>query len=352
MEYKINKNEIINELELIRLAIQADRKNPKKHVTTIYIFSPPGLGKTVMCGYLAKCYQCPYQIINCVNSMIDLDLLGSQVLIGQETIWQDGPLPSIIRAANDHKIGILMINELNALSVNAQMALNPLLDRQEGIILTQNNNEFIGLEEDSHLLIIATMNPDVLGINEIQDSVRDRASAIILLDYPPLEKEATLISKITKIPFDWAIKFCEVIQECRKAKTVDNSVTNAPSTRSLMDWIFYSGVWDPMLAFEMTIANRYAEGMKTLEGEVFLRIAHGKGVEKWKIPQDIYSYSNGESLDDFHFPSLDPIKKKPKPVNPQKIKDKKERKKAREKQKAEKLGLKPLEIFMGKENES
>ena len=79
LEFQGEGGLIINELELIRLAIERDRVSPTKHVTTFYIFSPPGLGKTVMGGYLALSYNCPYQVINCVNSMIDLDLLGSQI---------------------------------------------------------------------------------------------------------------------------------------------------------------------------------------------------------------------------------------------------------------------------------
>ena len=213
LEFEGEKKKKINELELIRLAVERDRLSKKKHVSTFYFFSPPGLGKTVLGAYLALCYNCPYQIINCVNSMIDLDLLGSQILIGDGTKWQDGPIPSIIRAANHYKMGILIINELNALTVNAQMALNPLLDKQEGVILTQNNNEFVKLSDDSHLLIIATMNPDVLGINDLQASVRDRASAILEMNYPSIEKESWVIQQITGLDEQWALKYCEVIAE-------------------------------------------------------------------------------------------------------------------------------------------
>ncbi|MHA1610440.1 MAG: AAA family ATPase, partial [Promethearchaeota archaeon] len=310
LEFKGYEDKNINELELIRLAIERDRSIPSKNVTTFYFFSPPGLGKTVMGAYMAACYNSPFQIVNCVNSMIDLDMLGSQILQGEDTLWQDGPLPSIIRATNEFGFGILIINELNALTVNAQMALNPLLDRQECVVLTQNNNEMVKIKAPNHLLILASMNPDVFGIHDLQDSVRDRASAILEMSYPPLEKEIQLIQCLSGISQPLARKYCEVISECRKAKYKDKTISKAPSTRALLDWINYSGVWGPMLAFQMTIANRYCSGYSAEEREILLRLAKGKGVKLWKIEKESVFMTESTEYDEFHFPSMQPIRKK------------------------------------------
>lgn len=351
LEFEGENKKKLNELELIRLAVERDRLSGTKHVSTFYFFSPPGLGKTVLGSFLAACYNCPYQIINCVNSMIDLDLLGSQILIGEGTKWQDGPIPSIIRAANHHKMAILIINELNALTVNAQMGFNPLLDKQEGVILTQNNNEFVNLSEDSHLLIIATMNPDVMGINDLQASVRDRASAIIEMTYPSIEKESWLIQQLTGLEEKWALMYCEVIAECRRAKFVDNTVTKAPSTRAIIDWINYSKVWGAMLSFKLTIANRYCAGNNELEKKILIRIAIGKGVPKWKIPKDDDLFMEIKHQDRFHFPTSQPMKIK----TPTELKKKsltpRQRKEIKQLKLAKKLNLVPLDNFFGKKDD-
>ncbi|WP_371803849.1 AAA family ATPase [Candidatus Lokiarchaeum ossiferum] len=353
MEFESSSRAKINELELIRRAIERDRNSGTKHVTTFYFFSPPGLGKTVMGGFLAKCYKCPYQIVNCVSSMIDLDLLGSQILVGENTVWQDGPITSIIRATNQYSMGILIINELNALTVNAQMALNPLLDRQEGVVLTQNNNEFVKMENHAHLLIIASMNPDVLGINDLQDSVRDRASAILSMNYPTIEKEAWLIQRLTSINEEWATKYCEVIAECRKANIVDKTISKAPSTRALIDWINYSTVWGPFLAFELTIANRYCAGINMDEAQILLRIASGKGVKKWKLPENLINDSLNDSDDEFFFPIPTEFEikkaKVPKPAKKNMKPLTKGAKRAMKNQLLKKrLNLNPLDNFMQK----
>ena len=351
LEFEGENKVKINELEIIRLAVERDRLSGIKHVLTFYFFSPPGLGKTVLGGYLAACYKCPYQIINCVNSMIDLDLLGSQILIGESTKWQDGPIPSIIRAANHSKMAILIINELNALTVNAQMALNPLLDKQEGVILTQNNNEFVNLSEDSQLLIIATMNPDVMGINDLQASVRDRASAIIEMTYPSLEKESWLIQQLTGLDEKWALMYCEVIAECRRAKFVDNTVTKAPSTRAIIDWINYSIVWGPMLSFKLTIANRYCAGNNEMEKKILIRIATGKGVPKWKFPKDEELVKEIKKQDRFHFPTSQPMKIKKTDQKIKKTLTTRQRKEIKQQKLAKKLNLVPLDNFFCKKEE-
>ncbi|HME56191.1 MAG TPA: AAA family ATPase [Candidatus Lokiarchaeia archaeon] len=268
-----NGDSTLTEIDIILKAIEQDRSMKNKNVTTFYFMSPPGLGKTVLGAHLARLINCPYQIVNCVSTINDLDLLGSFVLIGQETVWQDGPLPSIIRATNENGTGILIINELNALSLNAQIALNPLMDKQQCVVLTLNNNEIVKVQSDAHLLIIASMNPDILGVNELQDSVRDRSNAVIYMDYPSVDKEADLVSKLVDIHPAIARQFADVISECRLLKTRDHKITKAPSTRGLLDWINYSRVWGVETAYKLTIVNRYG----TTEDERNALFVIGKG---------------------------------------------------------------------------
>nr|MDO8086208.1 AAA family ATPase [Candidatus Sigynarchaeum springense] len=274
-EYR-SAGHVYTEIDIIRQALEQDVSNESRRVTTVYFMSPPGLGKTVLGAWLAREYDCPYQVINCVSSMTDLDLLGSHVLVGQETIWQDGPLPSIIRATNEHSMGILIINELNALTTNAQLGLNPLLDKQQCIILTQNNNERVQVQPGAHLLILASMNPDILGVNELQEAVRDRSNIVLFFDYPTVEKEADLVHKLTGLDVETAKRFTSVISECRLLKTRDRQITQAPSTRGLLDWINYAPVLGTEIAFELAVVNRY--GTTEDERNALKMIARGKHI--------------------------------------------------------------------------
>jgi len=268
-----------NELQVIESVFDADKKSGK-NITIIYLMSPPGLGKTVMGGWIARKYDCPYQIINCVSTMTDMDLLGNYVLIEKETVWQDGPLPSIVRATNegdgrgDHKLGVLIVNEINALTLNAQVALNPLMDKQQCVVLSLNNNEVVRVESDAHLLILASMNPDIMGVNELQESVRDRANIVMHMDYPSPEKEASLVNKITGIDESVARKFSEIVSECRSLKTRDHKIMHAPSTRGLLDWINYSRSIGVSCAYELCIVSKY--GTNEEERNSIRLVARGK----------------------------------------------------------------------------
>nr|MDO8111764.1 MoxR family ATPase [Candidatus Sigynarchaeota archaeon] len=284
-EYGSNSG-MFNEVDVIKRATERDKSDPAKRVTTVFFMSPPGLGKTVLGAYLAREYLCPYQVINCVSSMTDLDLLGSHVLVGQETIWQDGPLPSIIKATNEHGIGILIINELNALTTNAQLGFNPLFDKQQSVILTQNNNERIQVRKGAHLLILASMNPDILGVNELQDAVRDRSNIVLFFDYPTVEKEAQLVHNLTGLDVSIATRFTSVINECRLLKTRDRQITQAPSTRGLLDWINYAPVLGTEIAYELSIVNRY--GTTEDERNALKMIARGKHIANLMVNSDSF----------------------------------------------------------------
>jgi Mg-chelatase subunit ChlI len=186
----------------------------------------------------------------------------------------------------------LIINELNALTLNAQIALNPLLDKQECVIITQNNNEAVKIGRNSHLLVLATMNPDVMGVNELQDSIRDRSNIVIYMDYPSIEKETQLINKLTGYSLATARQFVDVINECRLLKTRDHQITKAPSTRGILDWINYSSTLGTEVAFQLNIVNKY--GSSEEERKALSIIGQGKGISNFKIEKEIIENHNIE----------------------------------------------------------
>jgi hypothetical protein len=149
-------------------------------------------------------------------------------------------------------------------------------------MLSLNNNEVVKVDNNAHLLIIASMNPDIMGVNELQDSVRDRSNAVIYLDYPTVDREANLINKLIDLPIPAAKRFSEVITECRLLKTRDHQITKAPSTRGLIDWINYSYAWGIELAFELTIVNRY--GSNEDERNTIQLIGQGKNINSIELP--------------------------------------------------------------------
>jgi len=274
----------MNEIDVIESIFRLDM-NSDKGVTIIFFRSPPGLGKTTLALSLAKKFKCPYQVINCESSMTGLDLIGSYTLIDQETVWVDGPLPAIVRATNSAGTGVLVINEINLLNLQAQVALNPLMDRQQEVVLTMYNNEVVKVSPGAHLLIIASMNPDIIGVNEIQDSVVDRADLVINMDYPTPEKEASIVSRLCNINESSALEFASIIYECRQLKTRDHKISRSPSTRGLIDWIRYAATLGVETAYELAVVNKY--GATDDERDAMRIVARGKGISDIKIKEKV-----------------------------------------------------------------
>lgn len=281
----------VNEIDIIRSGIDRDRKDKRKHITVIYLTGPPGVGKTTLGMSLAKEFECPCQIVNCVGTMTDLDLLGSWVMIKKEMVWQDGPLSAIVRATNDDAIahpehtcnGVLLLEDLTALRMSAQFALHPLLDRRESVVLTICNNEVIKVADNAHLLILASYNPDILGVNDLEGAVRDRPDAFIEFDYPDPKKEAKLINFITGLDEEIALKFCNIISECRKLKE-QAVISLAPSTRPLLNWIEYTSHWGIEIAFQLTVVNKY--GKDAIQKKALMQIAKSQHLENIMLPKE------------------------------------------------------------------
>lgn len=258
-----------------------EKLNTSERVHVIFMFGPPGNGKTLLAKNLAKDFSLPYNVVNCVSSMVDLDLLGTYVLKKQEMIWADGPLPEIIRATNKHRAGICICNEINALTPNAQLAFNPLFDHQGEVRLSTKDGEIVKVDEGAHLFVICTMNRDVRGINALQEAFIDRADIAIDMDYPDLNAEVRIISEITKLPESKIKRFVEIGVECRKAAIVDRSVRIALSPRGIVGWINLTKIFGAEEAFEKAVANKYAQTSD--EKAVLLTIARGADVSSLSL---------------------------------------------------------------------
>lgn len=267
----------INEYEKLKLYFE--KADGKRRVFSAFLQGPPGCGKTILALNIARDLGLHYVVLNGVGSMIDLDLIGSYVLKKGETIWQDGPLPAAIRLANQNKKAMLVINELNAMPESTQVALNPVLDNQACVVLTQKDNEVVELNQDARLYVVATMNLDVKAVNSIQDAVLDRSGPVIRFDYPSLSTETNLISKIVEKDTKSVEPYVRVAQESRKACIKEHTVSNPVSTRGIIDWIGMSQIVTPLLAFELTIANKYSNNQN--EYNLLMTIAKGADMQHW-----------------------------------------------------------------------
>jgi len=272
--------QVNNEMDMLSKYFEAQLQSSER-VHVILMFGPPGNGKTLLAKNLAKKFKLPYNTINCVSSMVDLDLLGSYVLKKEEMVWADGPLPEIIRATNKHQAGICICNEVNALTPNAQLAFNPLFDHQGEIRLSLKDGEVVRVEENAHLFVICTMNRDVRGINALQEAFVDRADLALDVDYPDMKSEIRIVSELTNLPESTVQRFVEIGVECRKAAIIDRSIRIPLSPRGIIGWINLSKIFGPKEAFEKAVASKYAQTPE--EKNVLMTIARGADISSLSL---------------------------------------------------------------------
>ena len=260
-----------DELEFILEIIKADHACGKR-VTAFLVQGPAGIAKTLLGLTIAKKLAAPYEVINGNRSYDHIDLLGNVMLKGGNTEWLDGPLPSIIRATNLFGKGVLIINEINAMTEGTQIALNSMLDLQAEVVLTRNNSEKIKVEQDNQLIVFMTMNPGYLGTNRIQEAMKSRVYSI-WAEYPSPETEAEILSEICDVQQKAALEITKFAQQIRKK---DLEIPFPPGTRELKQWInLMKNDISPLAAFDVSIASKCCE-TKTQKAAL-LDLAVGEG---------------------------------------------------------------------------
>lgn len=132
--------------------------------------------------------------------------------------WQDGPVTDMVKHG-----GVLLINEVNFLPPRVATVLFSLLDGRREIALLEHKGEVIKAHPE--LLIIADMNPDYIGTQQLNAAFRNRFEIQLDWDYDP-NVEASLVKSKTLREFAVNI---------RKARR-KNDVETPTSTNMLIEF--------------------------------------------------------------------------------------------------------------------
>lgn len=119
----------------------------------------PGTGKTTAGIALANAKQAEAVVITLTDGTLASDLLGHWMPAGNgEARWHDGAIGyAVKRAIAGHKV-VLVMNELDHASPDAQHAAYSLLETGEAAQFRLPNGETLTIPET--LVIVCTMNPD------------------------------------------------------------------------------------------------------------------------------------------------------------------------------------------------
>jgi hypothetical protein len=84
---------------------------------------PTGCGKTRFVEYMAWKLQRPLVTVACHDDLTTVDLVGRYLIVGEQTVWMDGPLTAAVRAG-----AICYLDEIVEARKDTTVVIHPLTD--------------------------------------------------------------------------------------------------------------------------------------------------------------------------------------------------------------------------------
>lgn len=150
-------------------------------VRHVYLYGPPGVGKT-HCAIHAGSRDGGAYAITLTQEMPASELRGHWVPRGNEFVWMDGP---IVRAMREG--ALVVLNELLHASDDALSFLYPVLERPETARITLPTSETITPAEGFR--VIVTENRPA---TDLPPALRDRFDVVLEIDEPHPDALAAL----------------------------------------------------------------------------------------------------------------------------------------------------------------
>jgi hypothetical protein len=160
--------------------------------TNIILKGPKGDGKTLSVFSYASKHTIPLVIQECSEETKKHELIGSQMLLGDETVYVLGSIPTAIEVANEAGSCILLFEEFNALTPQVQKQLNAIADFRKMVSLPHIGKTY-RLRPGAKIWLVATMNPSVYGgTYDLNEDLKSRFEEIEVT-YPEHAQEKQIV---------------------------------------------------------------------------------------------------------------------------------------------------------------
>jgi nitric oxide reductase NorQ protein len=152
----------------------------------VLLKGPTGCGKTRFVEYMAWKLKRPLVTVACHDDLTTADLLGRYLIVGNETVWMDGPLTAAVRAG-----AICYLDEIVEARKDTTVVIHPLADSRR-VLTVDKRGELLPAPPD--FMLVISYNPGYQSIlKEIKPSTRQRFVALEF-DYPSPELETQIVA--------------------------------------------------------------------------------------------------------------------------------------------------------------
>ena len=190
----------------------------------VLLKGPTGCGKTRFVEYMAWRLARPLVTVACHDDLTTADLVGRYLIVGNETVWADGPLTAAVRAG-----AICYLDEIVEARKDTTVVIHPLADARRMLSIDKRGE--VVAAPDAFMLVIS-YNPGYQSVlKEIKPSTRQRFVALDF-DYPNAELETTIVAREGAIEADVARRLVKLGELTRNLKGA--GLDEGASTRLLV----------------------------------------------------------------------------------------------------------------------
>ena len=153
----------------------------------VMLKGPTGCGKTRFVEHMAWRLGRPLVTVACHDDLTTADLVGRYLILGDDTVWMDGPLTAAVRAG-----AICYLDEIVEARKDTTVVIHPLTDMRRALPV-EKHGEY--LEAPPDFMLVISYNPGYQSVlKEMKPSTRQRFVALDF-DYPEPDLEARIVAR-------------------------------------------------------------------------------------------------------------------------------------------------------------
>ncbi len=185
---------------------------------------PTGCGKTRFVEHMAHKLGLPLITVACHEDLTASDLLGRFLILGEETVWCDGPATAAVRHG-----GLLYLDEVVEARNDTMVVVHPLTDHRRQLPVDKLGQV---LHAPPNFMLVVSYNPGYQSVlKEMKQSTRQRFVSLEFR-YPPPEAERAIVVTEAGIDEETAASLVKVAEKVRNL--TERGLEEGVSTRLLI----------------------------------------------------------------------------------------------------------------------